>query len=332
MANKGTVTAFKHQPETLEADIRGAFERLQWRNYIKSDSRVFVKPNFTLPYFKPGITTHGSVIEATLAVLKDRASEVLIGEADGGYGSYTAEYALKNHGVPDICGRTGTTMVNISQMERSRVTERINGKLIAVTIGKDLLNVDESVSLPVLKVHAVTKVSLSIKNLWGCHPDTLRLLDHKDLAEKLTLIAKSIHLRFALVDGIYGLNIHGPMDGVPVKVGVIILGDSPVATDATACRLMGFDPARIKHIRIAANEGLGSYNTSDIDILEDLTAFQQKFRIEPAIVDRLGALTFRSRFLSKIVFDSPLTKPIYRLTGRTHRRKIVKPGDEILDK
>ena len=329
MARRGTVTAFKHQPETLEADIRGAFERLHWRDYIKSDSRVFVKPNFTLPFFKPGVTTHGSVIEATLAVLKDRASEVLIGEADGGYGSYTAEYALTNHGIPDICKRTGTTMVNISQMERSKVTERINGKPITVTIGKDLLDVDESISLPVLKVHAVTKVSLSIKNLWGCHPDTLRLLDHKNLEEKLTLIAKSIHLRFALIDGIYGLNIHGPMDGTPVRVGVIMLSDNPVAADATACRLMGFDPAIIKHIRIAADEGLGPCNAGDIDILEDLTVFQQKFRIEPTIVDRLGALTFRSRFLSKIVFDSPLTKPIYRFTGRTHRREIVKPGDEI---
>jgi len=329
LARKGTLTAFKHQPETLEADIRAAFERLQWRNYIKSDSRVFVKPNFTLPFFQPGVTTHGSVIEATLAVLKDRASEVLIGEADGGYGSYTAEYALTNHGIPDICRRTGTTMVNISQMERARVTERVNGKLITVTIGKELLNVDESVSLPVLKVHAVTKVSLSIKNLWGCHPDTLRLLDHKNLEEKLTLIAKSIHLRFALVDGICGLNIHGPMYGTPVKVGVIMLGDNPVATDATACRLMGFDPARIKHIRIAANEGLGPYNIDDIHILEDLSIFQQKFRIEPTFVDRLGALTFKSRLLSKIVFDSALTKTIYRLTGRTHKRQIVKPGDEV---
>ena len=329
MARKATVTAFKHQQETLEADIRAAFERLQWRDYIKSDSRVFVKPNFTLPFFKPGVTTHGSVIEATLAVLKDRASEVLIGEADGGYGSYSAEYALTNHGIPDICRRTGTTMVNISQMERSRVTGRINGKQITVTIGKELLNVDESISLPVLKVHAVTKVSLSIKNLWGCHPDTLRLLDHKNLDEKLTLIAKSIHLRFALVDGICGLNIHGPMDGTPVKVGVIMLGDNPVATDATACRLMGFDPARVRHIRIAASEGLGPCSIGDIDILEDLTVFQQKFRIEPTIVDRLGALTFNSRLLSRAVFDSPLTKTIYRLTGRTHKRKIVKPGDEI---
>jgi uncharacterized protein (DUF362 family) len=124
LATKGTVTAFKHQEETLEADIRDAFERLHWRDYIKSDSRVFVKPNFTLPFFKPGVTTHGSVIEATLAVLKDRASEVLIGEADGGYGTYSAEYALTNHGIPDICKRTGTTMVNISKMEWSKVTDQ----------------------------------------------------------------------------------------------------------------------------------------------------------------------------------------------------------------
>jgi len=329
LATKGTVTAFKHHPETLETDIKNAFERLHWRDYIKTDSRVFVKPNFTLPFFKPGVTTHGSVIEATLALMKDRVSEVLIGEADGGYGTYSAEYALKNHGIPDICKRTGATMANISQMEWSRVTERINGKSVTVVIGKDLLKVDESISLPVLKVHAVTKVSLSIKNLWGCHPDTLRLLDHKNLEEKLTLIAKSIHLRFALVDGIYGLDVHGPMDGTPVNVGVIMLGDSPVATDATACRLMGFDPASVKHIAVANKSGLGPLKTSDIEVLDNLSPFQQNFRIEPSFVDRLGALSFKSSALSKVVFDSPLTKPIYTIIGRKPGRKILQPGDEI---
>jgi uncharacterized protein (DUF362 family) len=193
----------------------------------------------------------------------------------------------------------------------------------------ELLNVDESISLPVMKVYAVTKVSMSIKNLWGCHPDAPRLLNHKNLAEKLTLIAKSIHRRFALIDGICGLNTHGPMDEAPVKVGVIMLGDNPVATDATACRLMGFDVAGIKHIKIAANEGLGPYNIDEIHFLEDLEDFQQKFRIEPTIVDGFGALTFKSRLLSRIVFDSPATKPIYRLTGRTHKRRIVKPGDRV---
>ena len=58
-----------------------------------------------------------------------------------------------------------------------RVTDNINGKRVEVTIPRPLFGMDVTVSIPVLKVHVVTKVTLSLKNLWGCHPDTFRLID-----------------------------------------------------------------------------------------------------------------------------------------------------------
>ena len=37
-----------------------------------------------------------------------------------------------------------------------------------------LEEIDCFISVPVLKVHVMTGVTLSIKNLWECHPDTMR--------------------------------------------------------------------------------------------------------------------------------------------------------------
>ena len=50
----------------------------------------------------------------------------------------------------------------------------------------------------------------------------------------------------------------GPTDGTPVKMDLIIAGTNVVATDATACRLIGVDPQNVKHIRKASEKGLGS--------------------------------------------------------------------------
>lgn len=329
MHEKARVSGFKYDGKSLEINLKKAFEMLNWKKYIKRDTKVFVKPNFTVPFPKPGVATSENIVEAVLGILKDRATEVYVGESDGGDDSFTAEYSLKNHGIPEICKRTGATMINLSKTERVRVTDKINGKKVEVTLPRPILSMDESLSLPVLKVHVVTGVSLSLKNLWGCHPDTLRLLDHKHLSERLTLIAKLIHLRFVVVDAIYGLNRQGPMDGDVVNVGAILVGDNPVATDATATRLMGFDPENMGHIVVASKAGLGPYREGEIGILNDLSAFQQHFYLRPTLVDRGCALCFKSYLLNKFISDSPFTKPIYKIMGRTHRKKIIKPGDEI---
>lgn len=327
--NRSAVTVFHYEPEHLESDLKAAFETLHWRNHVKTDTRVFVKPNFTLPFPKPGVTTNARLVEAALSILKGRASEVFVGESDGGYASFAADYSLRTHGVPEICARTGSTMLNLSEMERTRLSERVNGKTVEVTLPRKLLDMDESLSIPVLKVHVVTGVSLSLKNMWGCHPDTLRLLDHTNLPERIALIARLTHLRFAVVDGIFGLNRRGPMDGDPVKVGAVLVGNNPVATDATATRMMGFRAEKIVHIVTASEAGLGPYRESEIGATGDLGRFQQHFHLEPTIVDRLGSLTFSSNLLTKLVFDSPITRPIYALTGREYRRKIRHPGDEL---
>ncbi len=322
------VTGFRFDSSSLENNMKKALEQVKWRDYIKSDSKIFVKPNYTAPFFIPGITTNKCVVEALLGILKDRSGEVFIGESDGGDDSFTAEYSLNNHGVPDICKKTGATMMNLSKTRRVRVTDTIRGRRVDVTLPSPLLGMDETISVPVLKVHVMTTVSLSLKNLWGCHPSTLRLMDHKYLSERLALIARSINLRLVVIDAIYGLNRHGPMDGEAVPIGAILIGNNPVATDATATRMMGFEPTQVDHIVKANKVGLGPIEEKKIVILEDLSPFQQHFVVEPNTLDRLSYLTFKSNILNKIVSDSIFSKYIYKTFRREYRKKIVNPGDE----
>lgn len=329
MTQKPKITGFKYDPSTFEKELKNGFEKLNYRNYIKSDTKVFLKPNLTLPFYKRGVTTNPEIIESVLGILKDRADEVYIGESDGGSNSFTADYSLRNHGIPEICRRTGATIANLSEDETVCVEERINNKDIKVNLPKLFFRIDESISIPVIKVHVITGVSLSLKNLWGCHPNTLRLLDHPKLSEILVLIARLINLRLVLIDGIYGLNRRGPIDGDILNMDAIFMGDNPVSTDAFITRLMGFDPKDIKHIMLANSAGLGPYKTDEIDVIGNLPKFHQDFYLKPSVVDLLTATTFKYDIVNKTVFDSCLTKPVYKITGRKYHKKILKTGDEI---
>ena len=58
--------------------------------------------------------------------------------------------------------------------------------------------------------------------------------------------------RFAIVDGIVGMEGNGPIQGRARRAGVLVLGEHPVAVDATAARIMQLELLRIPHLRDGA--------------------------------------------------------------------------------
>ena len=53
---------------------------------------------------------------------------------------------------------------------------------------------------------------------------------------------------FAIVDGIVGMEGNGPIEGTPKPCGVVVMGDDPVAVDATCVRIMDLLPERIEYL------------------------------------------------------------------------------------
>ena len=89
--------------------------------------------------------------------------------------------------------------------------------------------------------------------------------------------ARPIHL--AIIDGIMTAEgSAGPWDGIltQVKPGVLIAGKDPVATDAVATAVMGFDPKAPlgtipflraeNHLELARKWGLGTNVLDEIEI------------------------------------------------------------------
>jgi len=302
--------------DNLGVTLRDALEYIRWERHINKKTRVFVKPNFTFPRYTEGITTNPELLRHLLKFLRDKAGTVIVGESDGGNHSFTADEAFAGHGMYDICQETGAQLVNLSTLPATDVEATVLGKKIKVQLPKMLLEeVDCFISVPVLKVHVMTTVTLSLKNSWGCVPDTMRGMHHQDLPYKLALIAKMVKPRIVVIDGTYALNNHGPMYGDPVKMDLVIASDNTVAADALGTRIMGFNPRKIPQLKIAGAVGLGSAELSDMEVSQDWQPYQRQFYIEKTIIDRLSSILFNSDTMAKLVFDSPLTPPIYKVVG-----------------
>jgi len=309
--------------ENRDRELRDAFEYIGLQNELSTARKVFVKPNFTFPRPVRGVTTSREMLEDTVTLLSERGAEVFVGESNGGYGSFTAAEAFAGQGLHEICRRTGAQAVDLSKEDLEEYSGVIGGKEVSVRLARLLVDeVNFTVSLPVLKVHAMTTVSLSMKNLWGCYPTDLRLLEHRELDRKLTLISKLIKARFGIVDATYGLDKHGPMEGEARFLGKFIASNDLLALDMVCARMMGFNPNRILHLRNLmgyASQSTSSATTSN----EDLTTYNWGFTLQRDFIDSLSFACFHSDLLAKIVFDSPLTRPIYATLGRKPRRKLL---------
>ena len=307
-------TVYLTKIDKLKENLLSSLDFIGWKDAIKTDSTVFLKPNFTYPYHKKGITTTPELLEELLYLLKGRGKRVIIGESDGGNHSFSADDSFLGHNVPEICKRTGAEFVNLSKIPSVTVTEKIQGREVTVKLPELLLSeIDCMVSVPVLKVHVMTGISLSMKNLWGCYPDTMRCLHHKDLDQKLTLITKLTKPRLIVVDGSYALDNHGPMYGTARKMDLLLSSNNPVAVDMIGALIMGIPLIRAKHIITAQNENLGPKHINEITMNADPKEFTNQFRIEKTMIDKMSYLLFNSEMLAKLVMDSRATPIIYKV-------------------
>ena len=300
----------------LKNDLLKSLEFVEWKKQVEKGSTVFVKPNFTYPYYKEGITTSPELLRFLLEILKDRAGEVIIGESNGGNNSFTADDAFKGHNMYNICRDIGVNLVNLSRLPALPIEDTIQGKNVKVLLPRMLIkDIDCFISVPVLKVHVMTDVTLSIKNLWGCYPDTMRCLHHKHLSHKLALITKILKPKIIIIDGNYALDGHGPMYGNPRKTDLILSSNNPVVADSLGTNIMGIPLQKIEHILISEREGLGTADLEKVILNDNWKDYKMNFHSKKTLIDNISMLFFKSDFLAKCAMDSPLTPLAYKVAG-----------------
>src|SRR5262249_32412579 len=151
---------------------------------------------------------------------------------------------------------------------------------------RTILEADFMVSMPKIKTHHWSGVTLSMKNMFGIVPGNKygwpkNILHWHGIQQCILDICAMIPIHFVIADGIVAMEGNGPLNGTPRWLGTIVLAGDPVAADATCARLMGLAPDRVAHIKEAA-KFLGNSSTHLIDqVAEDFRAPERPFSVVP---------------------------------------------------
>jgi len=117
-----------------------------------------------------------------------------------------------------------------------------------------LKQVDWIVSLPKLKTHGLVRYTGAIKNLFGLVPGLgksayhLRFPELGDFGSMLVDIALAARPAYAMMDAVVAMEGHGPSNGRPVGLGLVLGSPDLLALDWTAASIIGYDPRDIGYL------------------------------------------------------------------------------------
>ncbi|MDK2795041.1 MAG: hypothetical protein PWQ58_240 [Archaeoglobaceae archaeon] len=217
---------------------------------------LYLKPNF-LKFDDPGngCITHPEVVKAIVCCAKEHGLDMVV--IEGGFYRDSAEKCFKAFDL-----RSYAECINLNEDEFLEV--EINGKALkSVQIARTAIKARNNfLSVPKMKVHHLTKVTLGIKNSMGFLKKPA-LYMHPKISQKLVDLLHYTKPSLTIVDGIIG-GSNSEMDTKPVKHGVMVASNNVIACDFVSAGLMGFDPNEIAHIRLAM-ESFG-LSAEDIEI------------------------------------------------------------------
>ena len=241
-----------------------ALDLIDYESCLSGYKRVLIKVNFiTTKTWDTGATTDPIVVEAIIKKLKHLPVEIYVVESDATMTN--ADKAFEATGMKEMCKQNGVQCLNLRHVkERVKIAIPNGETLRSITVPR-IVTESAIISAAKLKTHASTKVTLGMKNMFGLLPDKFKGKYHaRGISKVVVDINTVLKPALTLIDGFVGMEGKGPTDGTPIKMDLIIAGKDVVATDATAARVMGFDPMEISHIRRAYEKGLGNIENIEI--------------------------------------------------------------------
>jgi uncharacterized protein (DUF362 family) len=223
-----------------------------------------------------GAITHPFFLDALLRYLRKQFPEleIFVVESDGRV--VIADYFVKWFGLLDVIEKWGAKWRNLSHDEC--VIKHLPSLRYKEMPCPKTFDNSYFISLAKLKTNILTSITCCLKNQRGCNPMLNKQQFHPHIDE--AIVAENLAVGapdFCIVDGIVGLGgIWGPSFGPPINSKLIVAGKDAVAVDCVCAKIMGFNPSRIGHIKLASKHGLG---TTSYDVMgEKIQSVKQNFQ------------------------------------------------------
>ncbi|MHA1973634.1 MAG: DUF362 domain-containing protein [Candidatus Hodarchaeales archaeon] len=315
------------QPKTILEDYSKLLDIIDYQSFLNKKINTIIKINLSWSLFYPACSTPPWQLDG---VLKKLISDGFTNEniipvenqtvvTNPWKGAYLNKWN-------EILKKYGTTYRPLTDEEWIKYNPKADVPAMRelfkdnIIIPKIFLN-SNVIHLPTVKTHGHTTITGALKNAFGGLIPKYRHHSHRVIHEilvDLLAIQKEIHPgMLAVTDGTVSGNGAGPRVMEPVITNIIMASEDQVAIDAIAAKIMGFDPMKIKFIKMAHDQGLGIGDLDQIEILgmekQDFDKLNFQFHTKRSLIvrwdQRIRNTTYRFRPLKPLhwlLFHTPL--------------------------
>ncbi|MBQ3059804.1 MAG: DUF362 domain-containing protein [Desulfovibrio sp.] len=230
-----------YQAPDLEAKIFNVLEHSGLR--VRTGQRVLVKPNLLMP--RPLACTTPAVTVAACTWLLEHGARVNVGDSPG-FGR--AEAVAQKIGLTEALRPLGLSVTGLNRPVAVRLPLQ-QGQKTSFMVARQAMESDLILSIPRVKAHSQMRLTLAVKNCFGCVSSLRKALIHaregRDpdyFADCLAALWAALPPVAALADGITAMHITGPSRGQPFALGLLGASSHAAALDASLCAVLGLPP------------------------------------------------------------------------------------------
>lgn len=210
--------------------------------FFLQDRRVLLKPNAgRIAPAGSGIITDPRVVAAAIDTFQEAGAEVAVGESP--IVGVRALDAFAEIGITRVARERNCPLIDLDDRSPVEVPVPEGRAIDSLRICRTVLESDFVVSIPVMKTHMHTGVTLSVKNMKGClwrrSKVTFHMLPPVEGSEEKSIniaiadMSGVLRPHLAIIDGTVGMEGIGPGAGEARQFGTIVVSADSFAADAT---------------------------------------------------------------------------------------------------
>jgi uncharacterized protein (DUF362 family) len=238
------------------------------QRFVKQGDVVVVKPNIgwdRKPEF--AACTHPLVVKAIVEeCVRAGAKRVKVFDIP----CNDPRRCYENSGIQGIL--KGMKNVEMKQVESERFKNvKLNGVFLKEwELYDEALSANVFINVPIAKHHALTKLTLGLKNMMGIMGGNRGYL-HRGMDDALADVNRFVKSHLTIIDATRILLDHGPQGGSLKDVKTlnkVVASTDIVAADAYATTFFNLQPQDLSTTVVAAKRGLGEMNLGKIKIVK----------------------------------------------------------------
>ncbi len=291
--------------EQLKASIEEVFNSVG--PHHMGGKKVVVKPNmFRAARPEESAVTDLRLLSETVSFLLDAGADVIVGD------NPVPNTARNEIEIARYCGfikASSGLFRNIGRYSR-KITRKEN-LLKELYVSQEILDCDILVSLPKLRPHDLTTMTVAVKNHFGIIPGGLKPYIHSrfpridDFSRVLIEVYELRPPNIIIVDCLDVIDAKGKR----FKPNTIVAGDNGYAVDFVCAKIAGIDPYLIPTLKIAKEEGLFEPDKIEcIGEFEPLKGYSVPFRFpfRNSVVEVAARILYRIWLARKPIIDSSI--------------------------